>query len=247
MTIQSENPDVICFQEFYSQPNSKWDNIQKLKKDLGLTHYYFTRELVLKEGRQWGIATFSKHPIIKYDELVRSDIKNKHGNYPQKAIFTDIAFPMDTIRIVNTHLASIYLNREDYSTIENIGDPEVITIEKSKPIVSKLLKAYKKRGNQVSKLSAFLEEQNQPHPIVICGDFNDLPTSYAYNELSKNYQDAFLKTNWGLGATYNGPISAIRIDFILVDEQLAISESKIIDLKISDHLPLLVTLSLTEK
>ncbi|MEZ5009725.1 MAG: endonuclease/exonuclease/phosphatase family protein [Chitinophagales bacterium] len=244
--IKTADPDVICFQEFYSETNSDWDNIAQLKEELGLKYYYFTRELVLKEGRQWGIATFSKFPIIRYDEMVKSDDANKHGNYPSKAIFTDIALPTDTIRFINTHLASIYLNQDDYVTIEKLSEQEKISYEKSKPIIAKLRKAYTKRGKQVTKLKDFLNNQDQPHPIIISGDFNDLPTSYAYNSLSKNFQDAFLKTNWGTGATYNGLIPAMRIDFMLIDKKLNIAASEIIDLRISDHLPLLVTLNLGE-
>lgn len=245
-TLKSADPDVICFQEFYSQPNSDWDNIARLKSELGLPYYYFTRELVLKEGRQWGIATFSKYPIIAYDEFIQNEEISKHGNYPSKAIYTDIALPNDTIRLINTHLASIYLNQDDYTTIEKLSEQEKISYERSKPIISKLLKAYRKRGRQVQQLKDFLTTQNHTYPIIIAGDFNDLPTSYAYNALSKHFNDAFLKTSWGAGATYNGLIPALRIDFMLVDKQLDIAATEIIDLKISDHLPLMVTLDLNK-
>ncbi|MCP4122261.1 MAG: endonuclease/exonuclease/phosphatase family protein [Bacteroidetes bacterium] len=237
--LSQSNPDVICFQEFYSKPASQWDNIQKIKAELELNHYYFTRELVLNEGRQWGIATFSRFPITGYGELMQSPKPNSRGNRPHRGVYTDIAINSDTIRIINIHLASIYLGREDYSTLEHITGPNDQTIKKSRSIVIKLLKAYKKRGVQVRQLAKFLKEAEQPYPIIICGDMNDLPSSYAYNKLSKGFDDAFLNTGWGMGATYNGPIPGLRIDCALVDRSMEVTESKIINLRISDHLPLL--------
>ena len=237
------NPDIICFQEFYSQPNSKWNNIETLKRELGFPHYYFTRELVLNNGRQWGIATFSKYPIIRYKELIKSSTSNRYNVFPNKGIYTDIALEKDTVRVINVHLASIYLGREDYNTIENISEPSDITMEESKSIILKLLKAYSRRGNQVKQLREFLDSE-QPHPLIICGDYNDLPTSYAYNQISKNMQDAFLNKGWGPGATYNGPLPAMRIDNILVDKSLQIQSIEIIKLDISDHWPMVAEIDL---
>lgn len=238
--LEEIDADIITFQEFYSKPNSDWDNIKAIKSELNMPYYYFSRELVTDKGRQWGIATFSKYPIVNYGELIREQTTKRNQTYDYyKAHYTDIVTPNDTIRIINCHLASIYLDAEDYSTIERISDPEGLKIKDSKTIVAKLMRAYKKRGNQVDELNKFLQSP-QPHPIVLAGDFNDLPTSYSYNKLSSNFQDAYLKTNWGPGATYNGKLPGLRIDFILADKSLDICHTKKINLKTSDHFPLLM-------
>jgi endonuclease/exonuclease/phosphatase family metal-dependent hydrolase len=243
-SLKEIDADIISFQEFYSTKEDDWNNIQKLKETLGYEHYYFTRELVKDAKRQWGIATFSKFPIVGFGELLKETKSNDPTRTIYKAIYTDIVVQKDTIRVVNTHLASVYFNTDDYATIEHISEPEGLTIEKSKPIILKLLKAYKRRGIQVKELKSFLKNQPQPYPIILCGDFNDLPTSFAYNQLSKNLKDGFLQSGWGLGATYNGIIPGLRIDFTLVDSSFDVIHSKRIKLDISDHLPLLTTIAL---
>jgi endonuclease/exonuclease/phosphatase family metal-dependent hydrolase len=242
--LKEVDADIICFQEFYSTQEEDWNNIQKLKAELGYQHYYFTRELVKDEKRQWGIATFSKYPIVNHGELLKESKSNDPSRTIHKAIFTDIVVQEDTLRVINTHLASVYFNNEDYSTIEHISDPDGLTIEKSKPIIRKLMKGYQHRGTQVKNLKNFMKEEPQPHPIILCGDFNDVPTSFAYNQLSKNLKDGFLQSGWGLGATYNGLIPGLRIDFTLVDPSFNIKKTERVNLKISDHLPLLSTLSI---
>ncbi len=242
--LKQVDADIICFQEFYSTPGGEWDNIKRLKEDLGYKHYYFSRELVKDKGRQWGIATFSKFPINNYGELLHATRKNQPEKTYYKAAFTDIETNIGAIRVINTHLASLYFDNSDYSTLEHLSDTDGLTLEKSKPIISKLINGYKRRGKQVQELKTFINDSTINIPLVLCGDFNDIPTSFAYNKLSTNLYDGFLKTNWGLGATYNGIIPGLRIDFTLLDKSFNVTASKIIDLDISDHAPVLTTFSL---
>lgn len=232
-------PDVVCFQEFYSQPGGAWDNIRELREQLGLEHYYFARELMLDPGRQWGIATFSRFPIAAYGDLMQDARPNTRGNRPYRGIYTDLLIGGDTVRVINIHLASIYLDRKDYQTLERLAESGEGAVKQSRNIIAKLLRGYKRRGEQIRQLNHFLENTPQPHPILVCGDLNDVPTSYAYNSLSRRFTDAFLKTGWGPGATYNGPIPGLRIDCVFTGEGLTPVESKVIGLRISDHYPLL--------
>ena len=53
----------------------------------------------------------------------------------------------------------------------------------------KIKKAFKRRAIQADELHAFINKQTKP--VILCGDFNDLPNSYAVNTISKNMKDAF--------------------------------------------------------
>ena len=35
--------------------------------------------------------------------------------------------------------------------------------------------------------------QQSPYPVIVCGDFNDVPGSYAYRTVKGNLQDVFVK------------------------------------------------------
>ena len=81
-------------------------------------------------------------------------------------------------------------------------------------------------------------------PIVLCGDFNDLPNSYVSNKISKNMKDAFLDYSFGIGHTYNGKIPFLRIDYILITPTFNVTKFEVINNKISDHFPVYAELNL---
>ena len=59
--------------------------------------------------------------------------------------------------------------------------------------------------------------KNCPYPIIICGDFNDTPVSYAYQQLGDNMIDAFLESGNGIGASFS-KIPTLRIDYIFLNK-----------------------------
>ena len=47
------------------------------------------------------------------------------------------------------------------------------------------------------------DEINQsPFPVIVCGDFNDVPNSYAYETISEGLQDAFVKKGMGISQNF---------------------------------------------
>ncbi len=86
---------------------------------------------------------------------------------------------------------------------------------------------------------------SSPYPVILCGDFNDPPFSYAYNTLSKDLNDTFIDEGKGTGATYIGKIPFFRIDFILYDKLLCINH-EVINSKWSDHYPIMARLRVEE-
>ncbi|MFY8131702.1 MAG: endonuclease/exonuclease/phosphatase family protein, partial [Bacteroidia bacterium] len=75
-------------------------------------------------------------------------------------------------------------------------------------------------------------------PTVVLGDFNDPPGSYVYQTIKKNYTNAFSTNAWGPGATYSGPIPFLRIDNILISNDLHALKYRCLSSKISDHHPI---------
>ena len=77
-----------------------------------------------------------------------------------------------------------------------------------------------------------------PYPIILCGDFNDTPTSFTYKQLSKDLNDSFTNSGRGLGSTYNGKIPALKIDYILYSPNLNQVDFETNEVKLSDHYPI---------
>ncbi len=240
-TIQEKNPDIICFQEFYNDSTEEFSTVKQLQK-LGYKNYFFTRELVLRKTDEWGIALFSKLPIKDCGNIMKQNFKTGYGKKPFKGLYADVVFGDSLIRIVNVHLQSIYFGTQDYETIEEFRSTQNLDEHGAKNIIIKLKKAFERRSQQADELKKFLNEQT--NPVILCGDFNDLPNSYVANTISKNMKDAFLEYSFGIGHTYTGKIPFLRIDYILASPAFTIQKFQIVNNKISDHFPVYMECSL---
>lgn len=233
-TIKEKNPDVICFQEFYTDSSEEFNTVKQLQQ-LGYKHYFFTRELVLRGTNEWGISIFSKLPIKEHGNIIKQHFKTGYGKKPFKGLYADIAIADTVIRFVNVHLQSIYFGEKDYETIAEFRETQNLDEHGAKNIVIKLKKAFERRAQQANELKAFLNEQTKP--VILCGDFNDLPNSYVTNKISKNMKDAFIDYSFGIGHTYNGKIPFLRIDYVLASPTFDVYRFEVINNKISDHFP----------
>lgn len=80
-----------------------------------------------------------------------------------------------------------------------------------------------RNGIQMRSEQAEIVERDiasSPYPVIVCGDFNDVPTSYAYRRVLGRLQDGFRTAGSGLGFTYQGPLPGLRIDYIFCSREL---------------------------
>ncbi|MBP6090841.1 MAG: endonuclease/exonuclease/phosphatase family protein [Crocinitomicaceae bacterium] len=228
--IKNEDPDIICFQEFYHQDKpTKFKTRDTLVDILGIKDYHERFAHKLKGRQNFGVSILSKFPLIAKGDVMFSTQGDQDFNY---CIFVDLVKNQDTFRIYNVHLQSIRLQQEDYSLFKDGG----AAIEKKSMIrllVDKLRIAYPKRAEQARAVIEHV--QTSPYPTIVCGDFNDTPMSYAYNQFDKLLIDAFRESSFGIGSTYIGKVPAGRIDYIFHTPNLISSGFKIQRQKLSDH------------
>lgn len=244
--IREENPDVVCFQEFFTKDDDEkgFDNVKWMQEQLGYPHYHFHKSLTVREREHFGVALFSKYPLSNQNHIVID------GSQANTIIYADVSVDNKTFRLFNAHLQSIHLGRSDLRYMKELGGSEKSKEKKtaedhwkySKSIVNKLKNAFVKRSKQAKQLHEYIK--TSPHPVVVVGDFNDTPTSYTYKVISQGLKDAFLNAGIGLGVTYAGPLPALRIDYILYDPALGAREFKIINKELSDHFPISCIVSL---
>ncbi len=239
-TIVKANPDILFLQEFYSDQN-KFNNIRYLDS-LGYKYHVKAVELVKNETRMWGVALFSKYPILNSDEFVRQTTRGPYGQFYNRGVFADIKINNQTIRFISVHLQSIYFGEEDYNTIDELKGERSSTISKFIPIIKKLGKAFKQRGIQTAELKSFIE--SSPFPVILGGDFNDTPSSFAYQQINQQLDDTFIKRGKGLGTTYNGNIPFLRIDYIMIDKKFSCTHYEKIKNPNSDHFPIIADIAL---
>jgi endonuclease/exonuclease/phosphatase family metal-dependent hydrolase len=231
--IISQNPDVICLQEF--NHSRAQNNIILLSAKY--PYHYFSKDFEKPSiGYQAGSIIFSRYPIVDSARF------QYPGNLGESLIYSDIARGADTIRVFTTHMQSFKFNKQDYEGMEKIKNNENEALHASRNIFQKMKIAFTRRGEQAEIVRKQLDDS--PYPSVCGGDFNDVPNGYTYFLLSKGRQDAFLETSIGIGRTYIAIAPTLRIDYVLPDMNFKIHQFDMVDEGLSDHLMLVADLIL---
>ncbi|MBL4651855.1 MAG: endonuclease/exonuclease/phosphatase family protein [Flavobacteriales bacterium] len=237
--IDEKSADIICFQEFFYSEKRGYFNTLDTLREFQKAKYYHTACTTTNSLHYFGIATLSKYPIINREKVSLQDSKNNI------CIYTDVLIDQDTIRIYNMHLASVHLGKENYDFIENINNQETDEqLDGSKKIVELLKNAFIKRSEQARTIAEHID--NSPYKVVVCGDFNDTPSSFTYRTISNDLCDSFSGSGVGVGATYNSSVPVFRIDYILHDKKLTSSNFGVTPENISDHFPITTVISFME-
>jgi endonuclease/exonuclease/phosphatase family metal-dependent hydrolase len=225
--IRKENPDIVFFQEYFRQDKpTKFETFDSLNSIIKAKDYHERSAHNSRGHRNFGVAIFSKFPMIAKGDVIFDDQSSMDFNF---CIFADVVAQKDTFRIYNVHLQSIRLSEPGGTKQPNM----LSTLRRG---IRKMRTAYKKRANQANKVIDHMN--HSPYPVIICGDFNDTPISYTYQQFNKSLTDAFLNCQFGIGRTYIGRIPAGRIDYIFHSPKLASSDFRVHDVTYSDHKPI---------
>ena len=227
----NDAPEIACIQEFHSKGKNYYFPLVFLKEKLNANKYYYQSYFGPGKNIIVGMAIFSKFPIINKGFF-------KHESNRNFGIFADITSQSDTFRIYNLHLESIMLSHDDLSYMKGIitnSDEVERSGSKTKRILKKFKTAFQKRAIQTNIITKHIK--NSPHPVIVCGDFNDTPVSYTYEQISDGLNDAFIENGNGIGRTYAGVIPAFRIDYILYDDFFNAYNYNVKKIDISDHYP----------
>jgi len=204
--------DIISFQEFYPGKGI-------LNRIVEKGNYY------VSIGKQKNTnAIFSKFPIINDGLLLEIDQFNNIR-------FADVVVKKDTIRVYGVHLQSMGIDPD------KIQDSEGIKNEYD-DIRSRFIFSSASRTEQINTLLDHVKECE--YPVLVIGDFNDVPFSYNYFQLRKIFSNAFEKGGSGIGATFNNKIPYLRIDNQFYSSRFKLKSFKTINsVYFSDHFPLI--------
>tara|TARA_R110000868_G_scaffold21614_11_gene89574 strand:+ start:5271 stop:6086 length:816 start_codon:yes stop_codon:yes gene_type:complete len=216
--ISSEDPDILCIQEF---SRIKDRQLKKLYPFKFITGYKSSEKKSIQ-------AIYSKFPIINSGSLDFPDSGNN-------AIFADIVVSKDTIRLYNLHL-------ESHRVIPSVRR---ISNEPKGRLLRRLAKSFAKQGEQAE---LFDKHRNATtYRKIVCGDFNNTQFSNVYKLIKGEMNDSFMEKGTGYGRTFNFKYYPVRIDFILADQQFEIMAHKNFDIKLSDHFPVMASIKIDSK
>jgi len=239
--IDYYDPDIACFQEVVAGERKKSINyFPDIQKTLRFKDYLYSYTLKddFDSYHHFGIIIFSKLPIVRKQMIV-----NNPENYNSNYQFIDVLSGRDTIRIFNVHLQSLKFSKENLEYLDKANLRSTENIEESKSIISKIKKGILKRASQAYFIK---DEMNQsPYPIILCGDFNDVPDSYAYATIGEGLQNAFVKKGFGISRTFSSISPTLRIDNIFADKKFTITQFTRVKKLLSDHFPIIADMKLT--
>lgn len=220
--IRGENPDVVAFQEFYLQNLSEIDRV--------LPSYPYKHYHLFKIGDRYhfGNLIASKHPIINSGKITFPKSTNL-------SIYADIKLGKDVVRVYNNHLESYSLSLS--SVIKRIREDSDAISEELVSVHKKMRVSNIKRAVQVDSVLNHIRKS--PHKAIICGDLNDTPMSYTYQQLKKVSKDTFLEAGRGFSSTYSFLWPLLRIDYILVPQSYDVISHTTPKNRYSDHYPVI--------
>lgn len=217
--ILENESEIICLQEFAygSKRSSGLINNSNYNRFFG--------------GYANSFAILSKFPIINTGQLFED-------NQTNNVTYADLKIDTDTVRVYNIHLQSMGINPDKIQSTEGIKN-------EYENIAIKFINASTERTRQIRVIEENISQCK--YPVILAGDFNDVPFSYNYFKMRGVLKNAFEEAGSGFGITYNGKIPYLRIDNQFYSEGLeALSFSTLNDINYSDHFPLVGKYRITE-
>lgn len=225
--INASGADIVCLQEVGGLKDAM---------DKGLVRFDDYPYCVLDSNKRDGLACLSKYPILSSKKIDYYS-RGKNCSYAY-----EILIGIDTVLLVNNHFESYRLSAEDKQQYKDlIKNADEIDVEGNyDALTSKLVASNKIKGLQVDAVASFIDENVDIYDyVIVCGDFNDSPISYAHHRFSKHLDDAFTVAGNGLGFSYRHSGMFFRLDHILVSESVKVYDSYVDgDVDASDHQPI---------
>lgn len=245
--VKKFDPDIICFQEFYTS-EKKSRNLDLFKR-MGYKYYAFAMLKSPNSISNSGTIIFSRYPIIR---SYFYDMPRKLSTHAEDPAAADIVVNGDTIRVGNFHMQSYGFLHHDYQDLARIKNQADTGLKASRNIYRKMRYAFSLRGIQADIINEKMSES--PYPVVLCGDLNDVPSSYSYMTIRGNRKDAFLEKGSGLGKTFTSGRSrfltwlpTLRIDYIFLDPRIEVVQFRPVTRQLSDHRGLITDVELPKK
>lgn len=238
--IKEQDPDVVCLVEFYTNyGDAMRPHSEKFLREGGFRDFRFVWDNTIGAKVYIGIGLFSKLQVSATEERWI----DKNINLLQSDVSLDSA---TKIRFVTLHLESVGLGDKEKDVIDAAGSTLPAaqkSIRTTRRFMQRTMTHFQRRARQADSVGRILNES--PYPLIVCGDLNDMPGSYAYNTVRGERGDAFADYGKPFGRTYNRLLPTLRIDNIFYDKDaFQCVDFKTFRTSLSDHNPILATFEL---
>lgn len=229
--IQS-GADVVCLQEIRGLDSGEIPQLTQSQIDtLHKIYPYIV-----------GDPSLDMKVLSKFPAVFEKGYNYIDGSFdPKRYTFYKLTINGHRLTLINVHLMSFMLSKEDTGVltgIRSVHDAKESYQSLKGSILEKLDRGFKKRKDDVEILRSTIDRIKGP--MIICGDFNDVPESYAYRLLKgEDMKDAYVETGFGPMITYNRHAFWFHLDQIFYRGGLEALDVRKGKTKVSDHYPLI--------
>lgn len=237
--IKSSNADLVCLQESLLASHPEHGvTAEQLDRYLGTIYPYIDQRSVQQSGSR--MILLSKYPIRDRGRVPIESVTNG-------AVWYKLAIGQREVLLVNVHLESFRLRQkdgEDY--LQLVRQREAVKFKEA--IRTKFAPVFRAHELQAKQVRRLIEEQGMGGNVIVCGDFNDTPTSYTRHHIAQGLEDAYIKRGNGFGFSYTTWFFVVRIDHILCGSSFTPLSCQVdASAKMSDHYPIVAELWLREQ
>lgn len=236
--LKSENADIVTLQE--DEVRGKDNAMERLKK---LYEYNDTMHLNGNNGMVNVIGIHTRYPIVKRERIDYESANNGSAAY-------HLLVDGDTVIVVNNHLESTHLKSEDRERYKSALKGEMSRDEarqEARYLWSTLGRWTAKRAPQARAVHDYVEA-HRDKPLIVAGDFNDTPLSYARHTIAQGLTDCYVAAGKGPGLSYNKKGFNFRIDHMMCSDHWQPYQCRVDSkIKASDHYPIMCWLKRADK
>ena len=226
--VKEQDADIVCLQEaaICGDVANQVDTIIRPK-------YKYVETIA--QNKSDILTVFSKFPILSKEVIPYESVGNLSAAFQLK-------IGGEKVLLINNHLETTGLTLEERSQFKELikGKLETDTAEQaSKLLIVKLAESMKKRAPQAEAVARYVKKHHR-ESIILCGDFNDGPISYAHRTIAKGLTDCYVASGNGPGISYHHAGFFVRIDNIMCSDDWQPYGCKIDSkIKASDHYPII--------
>lgn len=224
--IKRQNADIVCLQE------SMENEVKSSQVDSILSPIYQYKDTIIHKGDC--LSFFSKFPILSHERIHYQSKGNMSAAFHVRINGRDVI-------VVNNHLETTGLSPEEKNKFKALvkGKLETDTAtETSKWLVVHLGEQTRKRAAEAEAVARYIA-YHRGTPMIVCGDFNDSPLSYAHRTIGKGLTDCYVTTANGPGISYHKSGMYVRIDNIFCTDDFTPYACRVDNsISSSDHYPI---------